>query len=161
LESNDWNLGEVWINAFSSSNQTTQSNTDFKISLCLVLGFHYGILQWIWRGVNPKCIDAYAVLEWANDTKLHVFATKHKANTCSEQLTHSDDCVSILFCLTRRQIYDVIWNPRIRESVACQRDSTQFIALNMKFFVQNFDESHGSRLGLAKERWYSCLWIRG
>ena len=41
----------------------------------------YGIMQWIWRGVNLKCIDAYAVLEWENDTKFHVFATKHKANT--------------------------------------------------------------------------------
>jgi hypothetical protein len=48
-----------------------------------------------WRGVNLKCIDAYAVLEWANDMKLHVFATKHKANTYSEKLIHSDDCVSI------------------------------------------------------------------
>jgi hypothetical protein len=47
------------------------------------------------RGVNLKCIDAYAVLEWANDTKFHVFATKHKANTYSEQLINSDDCVSI------------------------------------------------------------------
>jgi hypothetical protein len=46
-----------------------------------ILGFHYGIMQWIWRGVNLKCIDAYAVLEWENDTKFHVFATKHKANT--------------------------------------------------------------------------------
>jgi hypothetical protein len=38
----------------------------------------------IWRGgqvVNLKCIDAYAVLECENDTKFHVFATKHKANT--------------------------------------------------------------------------------
>ena len=48
-----------------------------------------------WWGVNLKCIDAYAVLEWANDMKLHVFATKHKANTYSENLIHSDDCVSI------------------------------------------------------------------
>jgi hypothetical protein len=32
-------------------------------------------------GVNLKCIDAYAVLEWENDTKFHVFVTKHKANT--------------------------------------------------------------------------------
>jgi hypothetical protein len=42
-------------------------------------------MQWIWQGVNLKCIDAgidaYAVLEWENDTKFHVFATKHKANT--------------------------------------------------------------------------------
>ncbi len=27
------------------------------------------------------CVDAYAVLERANDWKLHVFATKHEANT--------------------------------------------------------------------------------
>ena len=50
-------------------------------SLELILGFHYGIMQWIWRGVNLKCIDAYAVLECENDTKCHVFATKHKVNT--------------------------------------------------------------------------------
>jgi hypothetical protein len=46
-----------------------------------ILGFHQGIMQWIWRGVNLKCIDTYAVLEWENDPKFHVFATKHKANT--------------------------------------------------------------------------------
>jgi hypothetical protein len=65
------------------------------MDLFCILGFHCGILQSIWLGVNLECIDAYAVLEWANDTKLHVFATKHKANTYSEQLIHSDDCVSI------------------------------------------------------------------
>jgi hypothetical protein len=36
-----------------------------------ILGCHFGIMQWIWRGVNLKCIDAYAVLEWENDTKLN------------------------------------------------------------------------------------------
>jgi hypothetical protein len=56
-----------------------------------ILGFHYSIMQWIWQGLNQKCIDASAVLEWANDTKLHIFATKHKANTSSEQLIHSGD----------------------------------------------------------------------
>ena len=30
-------------------------------------------MQWIWVGVNLGCIDAYAVLEWANDMKLYVF----------------------------------------------------------------------------------------
>ncbi len=44
-------------------------------------------------GVNQKCIDAYAVLESSNNTKLHIFATKHKAY--SEQLVHSGDCVLI------------------------------------------------------------------
>jgi hypothetical protein len=37
-------------------------------------------MQWIWPGVNLKCIDAYAVLEWENDTQFYVFATKHKVN---------------------------------------------------------------------------------
>ena len=49
-------------------------------------------MQWIWVGVNLGCIDAYGVLEWANEyMKLHVFATKHKANTYHEH----DDCVPI------------------------------------------------------------------
>ena len=38
-------------------------------------------MQWIWVGINLDCIDAYAVQEWTNEMKLHVFATKHKANT--------------------------------------------------------------------------------
>jgi hypothetical protein len=46
-----------------------------------ILGIYYGIMQWIWHGVNLKCTDAYAILEWENDTKFHVFATKHKVNT--------------------------------------------------------------------------------
>jgi hypothetical protein len=33
------------------------------------------------ENLNLKCIDAYAVVEWENDTKFHVFATEHKANT--------------------------------------------------------------------------------
>jgi hypothetical protein len=61
----------------------------FTMALCsessrnqYILGFHYGIMQWIWRGVNYfKCVDAYAVLEWENDTEFQVFPTKHKANT--------------------------------------------------------------------------------
>ena len=50
-------------------------------------------------GVNLNCIDTYAVPEWANDVKLHVFATKHKATKhlihSDEHLIQSDDCVSI------------------------------------------------------------------
>ncbi len=42
-----------------------------------------------------NCIDVYAVLERANDRKLHVFAAKHEANTYSEHLIHSHDDVSI------------------------------------------------------------------
>ncbi len=44
-------------------------------------------------GGQPQvnCIDVYAVLERANDRKLHVFGTKHEANTYSEHLIHSHD----------------------------------------------------------------------
>ena len=64
--------------------------------LYLIFGFHLGILQLIWVGVNPKCTDDYAVLEWKNLTKLHIFAAKHNVNTYSEKLFPSDDCASIL-----------------------------------------------------------------
>ena len=43
-----------------------------RFLLC-ILGYHHTIMQWIWVGVNLGCIDVYAVLEWANDVKLHVF----------------------------------------------------------------------------------------
>ena len=56
---------------------------------------HYTIMQWIRVGINVSCIDAYAVVEWANDVKLHIFATKHKTNTYHEHLIYSDDSVSI------------------------------------------------------------------
>ena len=52
-------------------------------------------MQRIWLGVNLGCIDAYAVLEWSDDMKLHVFATKHKANIYHGHLVQSDDCVPI------------------------------------------------------------------
>ena len=54
-----------------------------------ILGFHYANMRYIYVGVNLNCIDVYAVLERANNRKLHVFATKHEANT------YSDDDVSI------------------------------------------------------------------
>ena len=34
-------------------------------------------------------------MDSANDMKLHVFDTKHKANTYYEHLIRSDDCASI------------------------------------------------------------------
>jgi hypothetical protein len=78
-----------------------------------IIGFHYGILQWIWRGVNLKCIDAYAVLEWENDTKLHCH---------QRQGQHIQWTINSLWwlCLDLespppRQSYDVVWNPRMRK----------------------------------------------
>ena len=53
-------------------------------------------------GVNPKRIDDYAVLEWKNLTKLHIFAVKHKVNTYSEKLFPSNDCID--FELTPSEI---------------------------------------------------------
>ena len=46
-------------------------------------------------GVNLNSIDVYAIMDRANDMKLHVFDTKHKANTYYEHLIRSDDCASI------------------------------------------------------------------
>ena len=40
-------------------------------------------------GVNVNCVDRVI------DRKLHVFATKHEANTYNEYLIHSNDDVSI------------------------------------------------------------------
>ena len=37
-------------------------------------------------GVNLGYIDVYAVLEWANGMKQHLFATKHKTNTYHKHL---------------------------------------------------------------------------
>lgn len=40
--------------------------------------------------VKLRCLDDYAAWELAIDIKLHTFASKHKANTYSPELTHSD-----------------------------------------------------------------------
>ena len=45
-----------------------------------ILGFHYTIMQWIWVGVNLSWIYPYAVVEWANDMKLDVFADQNKTD---------------------------------------------------------------------------------
>ena len=42
---------------------------------------------------GQHCIAVYAILKLANDTKLHILATKHKNKTYSEHLIHSDDYV--------------------------------------------------------------------
>ena len=44
-------------------------------------------MQLILVGVNLDCIDAYAVLERVNDTKLHVFAPNGKHITWTFNLT--------------------------------------------------------------------------
>ena len=49
---------------------------------------YYVILKGFWEGLNLNCIDVYAALEWANNTKLHILATKHKAITYTEHLIH-------------------------------------------------------------------------
>jgi hypothetical protein len=81
------------------------------ISGYAILGFHYSIMQWIWQGVNLKCIDACAALEWENDTKFHVLPPNtrliHKTNNRLTLIT--------VFCfrVDPRHFCDVIWNPRI------------------------------------------------
>ena len=44
-------------------------------------------MQWVWKEVNFNCVDVYAVLEWANDTKLHVFATIYTRPTHDEYVS--------------------------------------------------------------------------
>jgi hypothetical protein len=68
---------------------------------------YYGNIQLLWitkiHSISNKgpynfhsmTFYGFSIFFPVNDTKLHVFATKHKANTYSEQLIHSDDCVSI------------------------------------------------------------------
>ena len=51
--------------------------------ISVVSPYHYAVNL---SGVSLGCIDTYAVLELANDVKLHVFATEHKANTYHEHL---------------------------------------------------------------------------
>ena len=58
-------------------------------------GFHWESFILNWVGDNLNCIDDYAALKWANDSKLDIFAAKQNAGTYSELLTHSNDCVSI------------------------------------------------------------------
>jgi hypothetical protein len=65
------------------------SNFIFFKSLCGGESIHCMFITYLDESdvnlTDLKCIDVYAVLhavlEWENDTKLHVFATKHKANT--------------------------------------------------------------------------------
>ena len=45
--------------------------------------------------VSLKTFDLNAAQEWVIDTKLHLFGTKPKANSYSEELTHSDYQVPI------------------------------------------------------------------
>ncbi len=48
-----------------------------------------------WGSTPTVLMFLKAVLERATDRKLHVFATKHEANTYSEHLIYSRDDVSI------------------------------------------------------------------
>jgi hypothetical protein len=73
-----------WNNFFISISLWCLYFYSYGIFLTSVVAFpplFLGFTMVFCREVNLKCIDAYAVLEWANDTKLHIFATKHKANT--------------------------------------------------------------------------------
>ena len=85
----------------------------YILGMFSVLEFHYTIMQWIWVGVNLTSIDAYAVLEWANDMKLHVFATKYKANTYIPWTFSLIWWLCPDLELTPTEIYDVTWNPKI------------------------------------------------
>ena len=71
-----------------------QNNGGTASSAFLFLGFTMQMCSKSEWGSTSNCIDVYAVLQRANDGKLHVFATKHEANTYSEHLIHSHDELS-------------------------------------------------------------------
>lgn len=43
-------------------------------------------MEWILARFNVNCRSLFHLLQWANEAKLHVFATKHKSNTNYEHL---------------------------------------------------------------------------
>ena len=65
---------------------------------------YYTIMKLIWVGINLACICAYAVLEWANDIKLHAFLP-------STRLTHIMNIHFDLMTVFRVNSY---WNLRHR-----------------------------------------------
>ncbi len=73
--------------------------------------------------VNLNCIDVYAALERANDRKLHVFATKHEANSYSEHLIHSHD--DVLSWPPLKFMTSHLWRQELRFllSMYCDMDS--------------------------------------
>ena len=58
-----------------------RNQTWLNLVILLIYGFHYATMQGIWVEVNLNYIDPYAVLESSNNAKIHVLASKHKANT--------------------------------------------------------------------------------
>ena len=51
------------------------------LAKCWVSYGVYAIMQCTWVRVNLNCTDSHAILELANDMKMHIFTTQHKANT--------------------------------------------------------------------------------
>ena len=56
------------------------------MTIVYIFGFYYAT-----NAYSAYAFDAYAVLDWANDMKLYIFATKHKADTCYKYFIHSDE----------------------------------------------------------------------
>ena len=79
----------------------------------IVAGFHQTFLILNWVEINLKFITNDATQEWGNASKLFMFAIKHKADTCSKHLTHSNWLLCVYLKLIPTQIFDVTWNPRI------------------------------------------------
>ena len=51
------------------------------LAKCWVSYGDYAIMEWTWVRVNLNCTDSHAILEKANDIKMHISTTQHKANT--------------------------------------------------------------------------------
>ena len=61
-----------------------------------ILEFHWGILQLIWVGVNPKCIDDYAVLvmEWKISRICTYLLRNTRSTHTAKKIFPSDDRAS-------------------------------------------------------------------
>ena len=73
--------------------QGALKSTDVFIQL-LWPSYKSKVLDWATRGtigiggVKLKYIDDYAASEWANDSKLHIYSSKHNADTYSKHSFH-------------------------------------------------------------------------
>jgi hypothetical protein len=70
----------MYLSYCTSQSYSTSKSSYQEINSWVSLR-HYAVNLTGGGGGNLKCIDAYAVLGGENDTKFHVFVTKHKANT--------------------------------------------------------------------------------
>ena len=83
---------DMSVTFYINENVMKQGCTDHIVYWWISLsGFHFE-----WSGGQPQMHRKLCFTRrWANDLELHIFATKHKADTYNKYLTHSNDYVFI------------------------------------------------------------------